>query len=99
MRKWFKDTDGVDTIWKDPDSTETHSFKFTVPVDVNCDDVTIQSFVASSVDSTQLTIISSSLSNKTITVQVSNVGDMTLTLTMSNTDILPITVRFKERDR
>lgn len=98
MRKWFKDTDGVRTLWKDPDSTETHSFEFTLPVDQNCNNVEIQSYTLS-VDDGRLSIVSDSLSNNILRVQVSGEGDMVINLTMDNSDFLPTTVRFKERDR
>jgi hypothetical protein len=101
MIRWFQDHDGVDTIWKDPDSTKT----YTIDVSRRLGKTAAGAQILISGTSTWaaengLSIVGTPSNSTTVlTIKVTKDGDGIVTVATNQSDTEKFTFRWKARDR
>lgn len=98
ITKWFRDSDGVWSIWKDPDSTKT--YKDDISRYLGKTSAGAQITISSATFAADgITLVSSSNTTTVLTMKVTQTGELTATVTDSEGDIHKLTYRWKKRDR
>ncbi len=97
--KWFNDTDGVRSIFKDPDSARIYGINVVLGKDGTCTDKTVTDATVTAQNGLTVGGITFNAVGLIGLSGVEGTGEAIITITTNLGETIPFTRRFKERDR